>query len=437
MAMHTRRLAPTILTLLVVLVPAGVGWATSSARTTRVSVSSAGVQANGDSGLPTISADGRFVAFVSVAPDLVPRDTNAADDVFVRDRKTNRTRRVSLSSGGVQATGRSYGSTISADGRFVSFYSEATNLVAGDTNNRGDIFVRDRKTNRTQRVSVSSTGAQADGPVYESTISATGRFVAFVSEATNLVVNDTNGRRDVFVRDLNTNRTQRASLTSAGGQVDGFSESPAISADGRFVSFVSQGTNLVAGDTNPYGDAFVRDRKTHRTRRVSVSYTGGRADSGTDASTISADGRFVGFVADATNLVPGDTNDARDVFILDQKTNRTRRISVSSSGAQGDGASVAPTISADGRFVAFFSLATNLVAGDTNNVPDVFVRDRKTNRTRRVSVSSTGAQANAGVGSVSGISADGRFVTFFSPASDLVPGDTNQRGDVFVRGPLR
>jgi Ca2+-binding RTX toxin-like protein len=235
---------------------------------TRVSFDSAGNQGNRSSYTPSISADGRFVAFYSEASNIVPGDTNNRGDIFVRDTLTNTTTRVSVDSAGNQANSLSVGSSISADGRFVVFSSESSNIVPGDTNNTYDIFVRDTLTNTTTRVSVDSAGNQENGTNFSTTpsISADGRFVAFDSDATNLVPGDTNGRRDIFVRDRLTNTTTRVSFDSAGNQGNGVSTTPSISADGRFVAFSSFASNIVPGDTNNTDDIFVVD--TSSTRKV-------------------------------------------------------------------------------------------------------------------------------------------------------------------------
>ena len=409
-------------------VPAWAGGVTE-----RVSVSTGGGQANDGSFDPALSADGRFVAFYSRASNLVPGDTNGFDDVFVRDRRQGRTERVSVGPGGVQGDADSYGlPAISADGRFVAFVSGATNLVPGDTNGFVQVFVRDRQTGTTQRVSVGPRGAKGDADSFDPAISAGGRFVAFTSWASNLVPGDTNDTTDVFVRDRQTGTTRRVSVGPRGVQGDAGSYGPALSADGRFVAFQSSATNLVPGDTNGAGDVFVRDRRTRRTERVSVSTGGVQSDRSSGSAAISADGRFVAFYSAATNLVPGDTNGAGDVFVRDRRTGRTERASVSTGGVQGDReGSDSPAISADGRFVAFVSWASNLVPVDTL-VGDVFVRDRRAGTTRRVSVGPGGVQGN-GTSYFPALSADGRFVAFPSIASNLVPGDTNDVFDVFVR----
>jgi Tol biopolymer transport system component len=407
--------------------------------TMRVSVDSAGNQGNGDSWNTAISADGRYVAFMSGASNLVPGDTNGQLDVFVHDRGTGATSRVSVDSSGNQANAESgtpfMSAAISADGRYVAFYSGATNLVPGDTNNTSDIFVHDRETGVTERVSVDSAGVQGNSASGQfAAISGDGRFVAFDSDATNLVAGDTNGVGDVFVHDRQTGVTQRVSVDSAGNQGNGYSyDATAISADGRFVGFKSQATNLVPGDTNGAEDIFVHDRQTGVTQRVSVDSAGNQGNGWSEGPAISADGRYVAFYSLATNLVPGDTNGQWDVFVHDRQTGVTQRVSVDSAGNQGNGGSMHTAISADGRYVAFMSSATNLVPGDTNGAEDIFVHDRQTGVTQRVSVDSAGNQGNDVASVVQiGISADGRYVAFSSNATNLVPDDTNGCQDVFV-----
>jgi Tol biopolymer transport system component len=307
--------------------------------------------------------------------------------VFVRDRVAQLTRRVSDGRGGQQANGDRWGPAISADGRFVAFRSGASNLVAGDTRFTDDVFVRDRVAQLTRRISVGPGGQQANGDSWGPAISAHGRFVAFVSNASNLVAGDTNDTRDVFVRDRVAQLTRRISVGPGGQQANGESLDPAISADGRFVAFDSFATNLVAGDTNNAYDVFVRDRVAQLTRRISVGPGGQQANDHSFTPAISAHGRFVGFVSLASNLVAGDTNQWDDVFVRDRVAQLTRRVSVGPGGQQANSYSFGkPAISAHGRFVAFFSNATNLVPGDTNNAFDVFVRDRVAQVTRRVSV---------------------------------------------------
>ncbi|MEG4109299.1 hypothetical protein [Microcoleus sp. S13_C5] len=275
--------------------------------------------------------------------------------------------RVSVDSAGNQGNSFSYTPSISPDGRFVAFTSDASNLVPGDTNNSYDIFVRDTLTNTTSRVSLDSAGNQGNRNSYRPSISAGGRFVAFESDASNIVPGDTNNTNDIFVRDTLTNTTTRVSIDSAGNQANDASDGASISADGRFVAFDSYASNLVPGDTNNTNDIFVRDTLTNTTTRVSVDSAGNQQNFSSffNVSSISADGRFVAFTSFASNLVPGDTNAYTDIFVRDTLTNTTTRVSFGSAGNQGNSVSQSPSISADGRFVAFTSFASNLVPGDT------------------------------------------------------------------------
>ena len=417
-------------------------------KTSRVNVASNGDEANWYTNGPRISADGRYVVFDSGASNLVAGDTNFAQDIFVHDRNTGETTRVSVASDGTQSENErdSGHASISADGRYVAFYSRASNLVPGDTNGVGngyeDVFVHDRNTGETTRVNVDSSGHQSIGPTFGQSppsISADGRFVAFQSGAINLVAEDTNASDDVFVHDRVSGETTRVSVASNGDEANFGGYLPTITADGRYVAFQSGATNLVAGDTNESYDGFVHDRVSGKTTRVSVSTKGAESpfEVGSYSTTISADGRYVTFESPATNLVPHDTNAVIDVFLRDLKSGTTSRVSLTNTGAQAHGDSDLPTISADGRYVAFYSDASDLVRGDNNTYGDEFVHDRVTGRTVRVSVATDGTEANSS--SINGplISADGRYVAFLSYASNLVPGDTNDKPDVFVRGPLR
>ena len=411
--------------------------AAAAQSTSRVSLDSAGRQVDGGgSGSASISADGRYVAFESSATDLVPGDTNGNIDVFVHDRQTGTTERVSVDSSGAQVQRDSWEARISADGRYVAFTNFATTLVPGDTNDASDVFVHDRLTGATERVSVATTGVQGNDASFRPSISADGRYVAFVSSASDLVVLDTNGTLDVFVHDRQTGRTKRVSVDSAGNEGDGFTGSyfSSISGDGRYVAFLSFATNLVPGDTNDDWDIFVHDRATSMTERVSVGPGGVQANGLSDGiPSISADGRFVAFVSYATNLVAGDVEGVKDIFVRDRLNGTTERVSVDSSGTGENGdCGFDPSISPDGRFVSFSSYADNLVAGDTNVTRDIFLHDRQAGTTERVSVSSTGVQGELGSDHPV-VSFDGRYVAFESYATDLVPGDTNIWSDVFVR----
>jgi Tol biopolymer transport system component len=429
-----------------VAVVIGANTAASPGSTELVSVSSSGVPADKGGGEAAISGDGRYVAFDSDATNLVPNDSNGITDVFVRDRQTGATTRVSVNSVGEEANLGGSSPSISPEGRYVAFQSEASNLVSGDTNGLIDVFVHDRNTGMTERVSVNSEGNEANGVSYfKSAISSAGRYVAFGSLASNLVEGDTNGKTDIFVRDRETGTTTRVSVDSAGNESDGFSEEPAISPDGRYLAFTSGATNLVPGDTNYYADVFVYDRQTGVTERVSLESGGYQAIGGNSVGhAISADGRYVAFDSEAVNMVRAGScgvswsGGCSDVFVHDRHTGVTERVSVSSDGVWANRGSGGATISSDGRYVSFTSGASNLVDGDTNmcapeyNCPDVFVHDRLRGATTRVSVDSGGGQSNSWSGLTSFMSADGRHVTFGSLATNLVAGDTNGVGDVFV-----
>lgn len=409
----------------------------SATNTIRVSSNSTGVQGNKFSGAGSISANGRYVAFESSASNLVSGDSNNVEDIFVRDILLGNTTRASVANSGAQAGDYSYGASISADGRFVAFASAAGNLVAGETNASEDVFVRDTVAGTTSRVSVDNNGVQTiDGGSHAPSITADGRYVAFESTASNLVAGDTNNSSDVFFRDTVAGTTSRISVSSNGDQGNGYSSSPSISADGRYVAFASQASNLVAGDVYGSADIFVRDILTNTTSRVSVSTTGLPGNGASSGPSICAGGRYVAFFSAATNLVLGDTNGFVDVFVHDTVAETTFRANLDSAGFQANGGSsyvdfgVSPKITADGRFVTFESTANNLVAGDTNSSPDIFIRNILAGATTRVSVDSAGMQSN-GLSGMPTISPDGRYVVLYSYANNLVPGDSNSTSDTF------
>jgi hypothetical protein len=405
--------------------------ATAQTRTVRVSVDSSGAEADGQSINRSISADGAIVSFDSSATNLVAGDTNGVDDAFVHDLRTGITERVSVDSSGAEADGATEIPFLSADGRFVAFSSFATNLVAGDTNQHVDAFLHDRSTGSTERVSVDSSGGEANGGSFAYAVSADGQVVAFQSDASNLVTHDTNAFQDVFVHDRSTGITERVSLSTSGHQGNSYSEKAYLSRDGRFVAFSSFASNLVHTDLNGVWDVFVHDRAAGTTERVSIDSSGTEGDLDSFVSSISADGRFVTFYSTATNLVAGDTNGVNDAFLHDRATGVTERISVDSNGGEGDKDSYLSAVTPDGALVAFYSDATNLVAGDSNGVSDVFVRDRTAGSTVRVSLASNGGQASGNSWWPS-ISDNGRRVSFASLATNLVAGDNNKVTDAFV-----
>jgi Tol biopolymer transport system component len=398
-----------------------------------ISLAVDGREADGASFTPAISADGRYVAFTSAASTLVSGDSNGVEDVFVFDRVTRSTERESLSSTGEQANGDSYGPAISSDGRYVAFTSAASNLTAGDANSNLDIFVRDRLSHVTVLASVGPHGTMGDGPSVAPSISGDGRLVAFESDAATLVPGDTNGTGDVFVNDVVTGMTRRLSVGGNTQQTESPSFGAAISADGRAVAFESFSSRLVPGDTNGALDVFVADVATGNLDRVSLSTDGGQADNRSYSPSISADGRIVAFSSFADNLVPDDTNALLDVFIRrrDQKT--TTRLSVAPDGSGADGLSFAPVVSADGALVVFSSEAGNLVADDSNGTRDVFLASTTTGVLSRLSRPRSGGKGQGDGPSLGPVvDASGMMVAFASFATNLVPGDTNGQSDVFV-----
>ena len=403
------------------------GTAQMAGSTTRISLTASGEQANGYSTYPVISGDGRYVVFCSDASNLVP--TNGANMIFVKDRQTNQVTLVSATSSGVQGNGYALSPAITNDGRYISFYTNSTNM---GSNGWEQIFVRDQQTNQVSIVSVSSGGVQGNNASFGSSISGDGRFVAFESDASNLVTGDTNGKADIFVHDRQTGQTSRISVSPGGTQGFGYSTLPVISEDGRFVTFASSSTNMVAGDTNAVSDIFVRDLQTGLTERASLSSSGEQDNTGATLPSISGNGRYVVFQSSATNLVVGDTNGNLDVFVHDRQTGQTIQVSVSSSGEQSNGSNYNASISADGMFVAFESDATNLVSGDLNGKVDIYLHNLQTGETTLVSLASGGTQGNLG-SSYPNLSANGEFVVFYSDATNLVSGDTNNKTDIFLR----
>lgn len=476
-----------------------------------VSVSTTGVAGDYDSGgiadsaanrnEVSISSDGRYVAFHSIAGNLTSDDTNNRVSVFVRDRDVDRdkifdevgqvrTVLVSQGTNGEQEYGQ--GSTspyLSRDGRFVTFESNEA-LVAEDTNGAGDIYVRDRDIDKdgvydepgavaTTRVSVGPDGQQGNNSSMEPVITPDGRYVVFSSIAATLVPSaDPDFLQDIYLRDRDTDAdgvfdeadavdTQLVTQLPGGGHEQTTSAMPTISPDGRFILWESLAEGWVAGDANRAMDIYVRDRDAdgdrvldepgdRTTRRLSVGLGGADTDQESQEAAISDNGRFVTFSSQASNLVKNDTNEVRDIFVVDRDRDKdgvfdepgatsTKRVSVSSTGRQSDGRSVGPTISADGRVIVFESSATNLDV--QSGLFGVYLRDRDADRDRIydektgsittiLSLSKSNGPAD-GSSFTPVISANRRWVAFSSFAENLVKGlASNSRTDVFVRGPL-
>jgi MYXO-CTERM domain-containing protein len=433
-----RRLYPLLGAALAAVVWYGIGASQTSLLVSRavelVSVSIFGTSGNNASNGPAANADGSFVAFWSDATNLVPTDTNQVRDAYLRNRVQQGTQRVSVNGEGAAGNRASEAQggapAVNGTGTLVAFYSDATNLVADDTNAQPDVFVRDVESGTTELVSLNSEQMQANGPSLYPSISADGRFVAFQSAASNLAAGDATGQFDIYVRDRQANTTERL---CAATPRNGFSITPAISADGNVVAFASNATNLVANDTNGRIDVFVCDRSTGAIDVISINDMGGLGNGDSILPAINFDGTLVAFKSTADNLVPNDRNGVVDVFARDRTLMKTERVSVSYTGGDANDASFPPSVDYSGRFVAFGSAASNLVPNDFNNVSSVFVRDRMQGLTLLVDVNARGEQANNGTLDVPpSISGDARQIAFVSLATNLTANDNNTNPDVFI-----
>jgi Tol biopolymer transport system component len=397
--------------------------------TERVSFTHLGLESTGPSFSSTLSADGNSFAFLGDGADWVPNDNNGQRDAFVRNIQTGVVTRVSVSSAGVEGDGYTSEVVISADGKWVAFISESNNIVPGDPLWYRDVFLHELSSGLTTRVSVDAFGVAGDASSEGVAISADGRYLVFHSKATNLVPGDTNGVKDVFLYDRIAGSIERISNGLLGMEADGLSEEPNIGLDGRFITYTSRATNLVANDTDGLPNAFLLDRLSGETTFISVSSTGVLGDG--EAGPISADARFVVFRSGASNLIPGGSVGSQ-VFLRDLQLGETTLVSKDSNGVHSIGIDLEPWVSTSGRFVMFQSWADNLVVGDNNDRPDVFLHDRETELTTMIDVNNLGGFANNGSYKPT-ISSNGRYILFDSRGSNLVPNDTNGRLDVFLR----
>ncbi|MHB0939330.1 MAG: Ig-like domain-containing protein [Armatimonadota bacterium] len=371
---------------------------------------------------PAISANGKCIAFVSSAWNLAPDDTNWCQDVFVYDRETEQITRVSESSIGGQADDDSSFCDISGDGRYVVFSSRSAKLVPGDTNDLWDVFRHDRLTGQTIRVSVSSSGQQSNGQSGDQVkpiISGDGRYVLFLSAATNFIVGDVNTSYDAFLHDCQTGETTAVALISTGSLPIAGCLTANMSADARFIVY-STNSPILPGVSSSYRQLYIRDRQTGQISLVSSTASGAVGNNASYRGSVSLDGRYVAFDSNATNLVAGDANSRTDIFIKDRQTGAVVCASVAGSGAFGNNFSMYPEISQDGSHVTYRSLASNLVTNDFNADYDVFLFDRVGASLTCASVTPFGSPGN-GASNLPEISATGRFVTFMSDAWDLVP----------------
>ncbi len=397
---------------------------------TRVSVSTEGTQADDNSDGVSVSGDGKLVAFGSAAKNLVFSDFNAESDIFLHNRTSGETSRVSLGSDNAEPNGPCADPLITTDGRFVFFTSMATNLVSSANMGTKQVFSRWLATSITDHRS-----RLVNDWAFSPAVNSDGSVVAYETSA-RVEFADTNDAADVYAAYGGRNQVARISMGTDPAQPNGPSHQPSVSADGNLFAFSSTASNLLQGDTNGVSDVFVRGLLDKNIRRVSVSSSGEQGNKASGPAVISGDGRRVAFCSDASNLVSNDTNNVTDVFVHDLSNHQTVRVSVSSTGAEGNALSCDPSLSGDGRLVAFSSHATNLVPddiafpGDTN-YEDVFVHDLETHKTVRVSVAPMGTRAK-GDSRQPAISANGRVVVFLSDAPNLVVGDTNGWTDAFA-----
>ena len=434
----TRTRSITIAVLASTLAVTGVAGAFDAPthpRTTRESVSSTGAPAVGTVLPGVISANGRYVVFTSTATNLVGV---SGANVYRHDRTAGTTVLVTVAKTGLPSVAGGFGPTVSADGRFVGFASAGNDLVDGDTNGAVDVFLRDMVAGTTTMVSATQTGAPGDlssGLTSSSgahEISDDGRYVAFTSNATNLVPTPNNGKQQVYVKDMLTGVVTRASVDASNAAGNDTSSVPALSGNGRVVAFVSQAANFSLVSTSHTGQLFVRDLETATTTLESVTSAGTPTLSRpASAPALSFDGRYLAFESQA-QLEPRDRDIGTwDVFLRDRALHTTTLASLSANAIAGAD-SRAPSISADGRWVGFQSLDDTLVGGDVNHLVDVFLYDRTTEAVTLVSQNDAGQQTNAPSTSAS-VSSDGRFVLLMTSASNLVTSPTSTGSQLYVR----
>ncbi len=371
---------------------------------------------------PSVSEDGRYTAFTSAATNLVSSDTNGFADVFVRDRISGTTSLVSVSSSSTQANSGSDNPSISYDGRYILFHTGATNLDPNDTFAGPDVYLRDTVNNTTTLVSKTSAGYPTNSAV-KGKISADGRFVVYQAKNPNTIY------QDIFVVDLSNNSVDLVSKDASNNDGNNSSADPSISCDGGIITFYSNASNLVSGDTNGLVDVFIAERIGGN--KISNITIAGNAGSFPTIAGVSCDGNYVTFQSDATNLVSGDTNGFKDIFRYSRISQQTELISKSTSGTLGNGNSVESSISGDGRYIAYSSGATNLVASDTNGTEDVFIRDTKAGTTQLLSQNASGTYGDFG-SYAPFISPDGKYATYYTAADNLVSGDTDNDADIIL-----
>jgi Tol biopolymer transport system component len=436
---------PVCLLLCLTLLAAGCSGGDQKVETRTVVVGPPIEQGNANSSQPQISADGRFVVFTSEATNLLKSPT-LGRAIFIRELESGVVTLVSSSSAGEEGNGDSESPSVSADGRYVVFESGASDLVEGDVNescisaggtntNCMDVFMKDTQSGATTLVSSDSAGVQGDGHSQRPAISGDGRFVAFTSSSTSLVADDGNGAADIFIKDTRSGALEVVSSNAAWVPGNRESDLPSISTDGRFVAFKSLADDLVEGDVNGVADVYLKDIQTGAVALVSADAAGvpGNAASGFDSLAMSGDGRFVIFESEADDLVEGDVNGKRDVFLKDMQSGAIALVSTDTAGVQADDDSyTSVAVTTDGVMAFFSSNANNLVPGDTMNKPDLFRKNTQTGVIDIISTDSTGIFGDGASDSLS-ITPEGFLVVFSSDASNLIPEDTNNKTDIFLK----
>ncbi len=403
----------------------------------RVNLTHLGAQMSSTSNIqdpPILSQDGRYVAFSTNDPNIVNGDSNNAPDVFVRDRKLGQNVRANVSDTGAQLPLGTEGFKMSANGRFVAFkhYVQVTSMYA--SNGMWQVYVRDLKNNTTETVSLSTTGDLSNSSISFFDISADGRFVTFSTDASNLVSGDTNNFSDIFIRDRKLGTTTLISKNSSGFVGNGSSVKPAISCDGSYVAFISSASDLAAGDTNGFADVFLVDRLSND-NITNITINGNNSSGGSGEVDLSCNGSTVVFQSHASNLVANDTNSKLDLFAFNMVDSLIQRVNLDSSNSQSSTSIIQDrstnVVDFSGRYIVFASNATDLTTGDTNGKTDVFLRDIVDGTTQIVTRRNSSTQTSD-ASYYSSISLDGSEVIFMSHDGGLVGGDTNNNGDIFT-----
>ena len=361
-----------------------------------------------------ISSDAKLVVFESAAENLVEGDSNASNDLFLRNLQTGTVQLISCDSSGAQGNAVSSQASLSADSRFLAFTSQANNFSETDSSANQDIYIKNLQTGQLVWASATAQNSQSNGDSQHPSLSGNGNLVAFDSLASNLSGIDTNNKSDIFLKNLKTGELRLISTNQQGAQGNGHSSHPLLSSDGRWLAFESDASNLVVGDTNGKRDIFIKDLQTGLIERLNLSSNGQQDNGNAHLEAMSANGRVLAFSSDGDNLSAGDSNRQRDIFIKNRDKAGVERVSLDSAGQQANGASHDADLSSDGRIVSFSSKASNLSANDNNLSEDVFVKDLQTGAIARVSGNTQAQASDSNFGMLSG---DGKVLAFHSQTS--------------------